>query len=97
MKVNIKNRLKGWNINGAEGIAEDNSGIGFRHIPDGKNGKSRVEILNMPEWFSSKMEQDKSLEECNKKLKELTAQFALIREKIMTPSKKNGQIQSNIR
>lgn len=85
--------IKDWNINRLDGIAKHKSGIGFKYIANGENGKPRVEILNLPQWFQSEMKQGKSLEECNENLRNLNNQFVLIQEDILVRSKQNSDVQ----
>ncbi len=81
--INLNEFINDWEINEKDGIITHKSGIGFRYIAI----VGRVEIINLPKWYSSEMRQGKSLEECDDRLRELNNQFYYIQESILKRKK----------
>ncbi len=81
-----KSYLKDWTLNIAKKSAMHCSGIEYKYIPQGEEGKPRLKIANMPEWFKAQMAQGKTSDECYAELDGLSNQFIAIAEDIILPA-----------
>lgn len=83
----LKDFIDDWQIDTKNKSATHKSGIEFKYIQNGYEGKQQVEILNLPKWFSIEIEKGKGIEDCKNLLNEMNAQFTEIYQKVITPQK----------
>ena len=79
----LKDFIDDWNIDIKNKSAIHKSGIEFKYIQNGYEGKQQVEISNLPKWFSTEIEKGKEIEDCKNLLNEMNAQFIEIYQKVI--------------
>lgn len=77
--------LKNWSLDVSRKSATHNSGVEFKYVALGENGKPRVRISNVQNYFKSQAKLGKTLDDCYEELDELNRQFVDIYQDIILP------------
>ncbi len=95
MTENLSNKnedyLENWSLNISRKSAEHKSGVEFKYVASGEDGKPRVRISNVQSFFKSQAGLGKTLDDCYEELDELNRQFVDIYQNIILP-KSNEQL-----
>ncbi len=89
----LKDFIDDWKIDAKNKSATHKSGLDFKYVQNGYGGKQQVEISNLPKWFSSEIKKGNKMEDCEKLLDEMNAQFTEIYQKVITPQKSTPAIK----
>lgn len=84
----IKDFIDNWQINVSNESAIHISGLGFRHIAKGVDGREKIEISNWPQWARSFIDKGNTIEQSEKMQNRLYNEFVDIYKQVIIPRKR---------
>ena len=88
MARKLKEFIKDWQVNSSNESATHVSGLKFRHLLEGSDGREKIYISGWPQWAQSFIEKGHTTEECDKMQDQLYYEFVDIYEHVIKPSHK---------
>lgn len=82
-----KDFIDNWEIDVATESATHISGLEFRHIPEGADGREKIGIYNLPQWGRNFIDKGNTIEQCEKMQNQLYYEFVYIYEHVIKPRK----------
>jgi hypothetical protein len=79
--------IDNWQISVKNESAKHISGLDFRHIPKGIDGREKIEVSNWPQWGRNLIDNGHTIEQCDKLQKQLYDEFVYIYKHIIIPAK----------
>lgn len=87
MTKKLEEFINDWQIDAATESATHISGLEFRHIAKGSDGREKIEISNMTQWVRNFINRGNSIEQCKQMQNQLYNEFVDVYKQVIIPRK----------
>ena len=81
--MEIKDFIDNWRVDVSTESAIHVSGLRFRHVKNGIDGREKIEISNLPQWVQSFMAKGNTIKQCEQMQTQLHKEFVEIYNQVI--------------